>query len=163
MNTINKLAAASVACVIALGSASWAEMATPATVEFDEDGAVAMSLTGTPGDAVEGASIVGSKKKGNCVACHVVGALADIPFQGEIGPALDGAADRWNEAELRGILTNSKMTFEGTMMPAYFKVEGFIRPGNAYTGKAAEGPLDPLLSAQQIEDVVAFLATLKDE
>lgn len=163
MKTINKLAAASVAGVIALSSASWAEMVAPADVKFDEDGAVAMSLTGKAGNAEEGASVVGSKKKGNCVACHQVEALADIPFQGEIGPALDGAADRWSEAELRGILTNSKMTFEGTMMPAYYKVDGFIRPGNAYTGKAPDGPLTPLLSAEQIEDVVAFLSTLKDE
>ncbi|MGH1578866.1 sulfur oxidation c-type cytochrome SoxX [Planktotalea sp.] len=163
MKTINKLAAASVAGVIALSSASWAEMVAPADVKFDEDGAVAMSLTGKAGNAEMGAKVVGSKKLGNCVACHVVDALAEIPFQGEIGPALDGAGDRWSEAELRGILANSKMTFEGTMMPAYFKVDGFIRPGNAYTGKAPDGPLTPLLSAEQIEDVVAFLSTLKDE
>lgn len=163
MKTINKLAAASVACVIALSSASWAEMVAPADVKFDDAGAVAMSLTGRAGNATEGASVVGNKKKGNCVACHQIEALADIPFQGEIGPALDGAADRWSEAELRGILANSKMTFEGTMMPAYYKVDGFIRPGNAYTGKAPDGPLTPLLSAEQIEDVVAFLSTLKDE
>lgn len=163
MKTMNKIAAVSVAGVMALGSASWAEMVAPKDVKFDESGAVEMSLTGKPGNAEAGAKVVGSKKAGNCVACHVVSALADIPFQGEIGPALDGAADRWSEAELRGILANSKMTFEGTMMPAYYKVDGFIRPGNAYTGKAAEGPLDPLLSAEQIEDVVAFLSTLKDE
>lgn len=163
MKKTNKLAAASVAGVIALSSAGWAEMVAPADVKYDEAGAVAMSLTGKPGNAEEGANIVGNKKKGNCVACHQVSALADIPFQGEIGPALDGAADRWSEAELRGILSNSKLTFDGTMMPAYYKVEGFIRPGNGYTGKAAEGPLDPLLSAEQIEDVVAFLSTLKEE
>ncbi|WP_293451643.1 sulfur oxidation c-type cytochrome SoxX [Planktotalea sp.] len=163
MNTLNKLAAASVAGVIALSSAGWAEMVAPADVAFDEDGAVAMSLTGKAGDAAMGAKIAGSKKIGNCVACHQIGALADIPFQGEIGPALDGAADRWSEAELRGILANSKMTFEGTMMPAYYKVDGFLRPGNGYTGKAAGGPLDPLLSGEQIEDVIAFLSTLKDE
>ncbi len=163
MKITNKLAAISAVGVITLGSASWADMVAPADVKFDEYGAVEMSLTGKPGSAEEGAKVVGSKGSGNCVACHVVGALADIPFQGEIGPALDGAADRWSEAELRGILANSKMTFDGTMMPAYYKVDGFIRPGNAYTGKAAEGPLDPLLSAEQIEDVVAFLSTLKDE
>ena len=163
MKIITKLAAISAVGVIALSSASWAEMVAPTNVKFDDAGAVAMSLTGKAGSAESGAKIVGSKKSGNCVACHVISSLADIPFQGEIGPALDGAADRWSEAELRGILTNSKMTFEGTMMPAYYKVDGFVRPGNAYTGKAVEGPLDPLLSAEQIEDVVAFLSTLKDE
>ena len=79
-----------------------------------------------------------------------------------IGPALDGAGDRWSESELRGIVANAKMMFEGTMMPSFYKDTGYIRPGNAYTGKAADGALDPLLSAQQIEDVVAYLATLKD-
>lgn len=163
MKTTKKLAAATVAACFALSGATWAEMVAPADVKFDEYGAVAMSLTGKAGNAEEGASVVGNKSKGNCVACHVVSALADIPFQGEIGPALDGAGDRWSEAELRGILTNSKMTFEGTMMPAYYKVDGFVRPGKAYTGKAPDGPLDPLLSAEQIEDVVAFLMTLKED
>lgn len=163
MKITKQLAAASAVGIMALSGSAWADMVAPMDVKFDEYGAVAASLTGKPGNAESGAKIVGSKKAGNCVACHVISDLADIPFQGEIGPALDGAADRWSEAELRGILTNSKMTFEGTMMPAYYKVEGFIRPGKAYTGKAADGPLDPLLSAEQIEDVVAYLSTLKDE
>ena len=49
------------------------------------------------------------------------------------------------------------------MMPAYYKVDGFTRPGKAYTGKAADDTFAPLLEAQQIEDLVAFLGTLKDE
>ena len=88
---------------------------------------------------------------------------SEVPFQGEIGPMLDGAGDRWNEAELRGIVANSKMTFEGSMMPSYYKTSGYIRPGDGFTGKAGTEPLPPLLDAQQIEDVVAFLATLKEE
>ncbi|MDF1670803.1 MAG: sulfur oxidation c-type cytochrome SoxX [Roseovarius sp.] len=126
------------------------------------DGAVAMSLSGQPGDAAEGRSIVGNKKKGNCVACHAVSDLADVPFQGEIGPSLDGAGDRWTEEELRGLVANAKMTFEGSMMPSFYKTEGFIRPGKAYTGKAADDTFGPLLTAQQIEDVVAYLITLKE-
>jgi len=140
-----------------------AETVAPADVTFDDYGAVEQSLTGTPGDAANGAKIVGSKKAGNCVACHQVSALSDVPFQGEVGPMLDGAGDRWSEAELRGIVANSKMTFEGSVMPSYYKTTGYTRPGDAYTGKAAEEPLPPLLEAQQIEDVVAFLATLKEE
>jgi len=126
------------------------------------DGAVAMSLSGQPGDVAEGRSIVSSKKKGNCVACHAVSDLADVPFHGEIGPSLDGAGDRWSEGELRGLVANAKMTFEGTMMPSFYKTEGFIRPGKAYTGKAADDTFGPLLTAQQIEDVVAYLITLKE-
>ncbi len=71
------------------------------------------------------------------------------------------SADRWNEAQLRGIVANAKKTFDGTIMPSFYKTSGFIRPGDGYTGKAAEETLSPMLSAQQIEDVVAFLMTLK--
>lgn len=139
-----------------------AELVAPTDVAFDDAGAVEVSLSGVTGDAANGAAIVGDKKQGNCVACHQVGALSDIEFQGEIGPPLDGAGDRWTESELRGIVANSKMTFEGTMMPSYYKTAGYIRPGDAYTGDAASEPLQPLLDAQMVEDVVAFLATLKE-
>lgn len=145
------------------GSTVLAGEVMPKDLAFDEAGAISASLTGTPGDAESGAIIVGSKKKGNCVACHQLTALADVPFHGEIGPSLDGAGDRWNEAELRGLVANAKMTFEGTLMPAFYKVEGFVRPGDGYTGKAPESALPPILTAQEIEDVVAFLATLKEE
>lgn len=134
----------------------------PKDVSF-ADGAIDQSLTGTPGDPEKGAMIVGEKSMGNCVACHQVSALADVPFQGEVGPPLDGAGDRWTEAELRGLVANAKMTFEGTVMPAFFKDDGYIRPGDAYTGKAPSGPLEPILSAQDVEDVVAFLMTLKEQ
>jgi sulfur-oxidizing protein SoxX len=144
-----------------LAGAASAEAVAPTDVKF-EDGAVAQSLSGQPGNPAEGRKIVGSKKLGNCVACHAVSDLSDVPFHGEIGPMLDGAGDRWSEAELRGLIANAKLTFEGTMMPAFYKTEGFIRPGKAYTGKAADDTFGPLLSAQQIEDVVAYLATLKE-
>lgn len=145
------------------GTAFAGEMVPPREVSFTEDGTVEMSLSGKPGDAESGAVIMKTKSQGNCIACHQVTALADAPFHGEVGPPLDGAGDRWTEAELRSILVDSKVMFEGTVMPAYYKIDGFNRPGNGYTGKAAEGDLDPLLSAQQIEDVIAFLMTLKDE
>ncbi|MCZ4257246.1 sulfur oxidation c-type cytochrome SoxX [Sulfitobacter sp. PR48] len=144
-----------------LASVAVAEIIEPTNVSF-EDGAIATSLTGTPGDPAEGRDIVGNKKKGNCVACHQVSDLAEIPFHGEIGPMLDGAGDRWSEAELRGIVANAKVMFEDSMMPSFYKTEGFIRPGNAYTGEAADDTFGPILTAQQIEDVVAYLATLKD-
>ncbi|GLT08502.1 sulfur oxidation c-type cytochrome SoxX [Sulfitobacter porphyrae] len=151
--------AAGVAALLA--SVAVAEIIEPTNVSF-EDGAIATSLTGTPGDPAEGRDIVGNKKKGNCVACHQVSDLAEIPFHGEIGPMLDGAGDRWSEAELRGIVANAKVMFEDSMMPSFYKTEGFIRPGNAYTGEAADDTFGPILTAQQIEDVVAYLATLKD-
>ena len=106
--------------------------------------------------------MISDRGLGNCVACHAVSAMPDVPFQGDVGPALDGVADRWEEAQIRGILSDAKMTFDGTIMPSFYKTGPFIRPGDAFTGKAAEGELAPLLTAQQIEDVVAYLLTLKE-
>lgn len=144
-----------------LVSSAFAQDIAPSAVVYNE-GAVEKSLSGKSGDPSNGRLIVGSKGQGNCVACHQVSDLKDVPFQGGIGPALDGAGERWSEAELRGIVANAKILFEGTVMPSFYKTEGFIRPGKAYTGKAPDGPLTPLLSAQEIEDVVAYLATLKE-
>lgn len=153
------------ATVLMAGVSMAAAEVAPLDVKYDEYGAVAESLTGVPGDAANGRKVMGTKSLGNCVSCHAISEMAeDVPFHGEVGPVLDGVADRWSEEEIRGIVSNSKMTFDGTVMPAYYKTTGYIRPGDAYTGKAAKtDPLPPLLDAQQIEDVVAYLMTLKEE
>ncbi|KGJ08721.1 MULTISPECIES: sulfur oxidation c-type cytochrome SoxX [Paracoccus] len=143
-------------------------IATPAICETAPkevvyvEGAVEASLTGAPGNPEEGVRVMTTNALGNCVACHQIGALPDVEFPGTIAPPLDGAGDRWTEAQLRGIVANAKMTFEGTFMPAFYKVDGFVRPGDGFTGKAGAEPLAPILNAQQIEDVVAFLVTLKE-
>lgn len=126
------------------------------------DGAIEASLTGVPGDAANGMKVMTTAALGNCVACHSIAAMPEVPFHGDIGPPLDGAADRWSEAELRGLVANAKMTFEGTFMPAFYKTEGYIRPGAGYSGKAPDAALPPILSAQQVEDVVAYLLTLTE-
>jgi sulfur-oxidizing protein SoxX len=141
-------------------SASAAEVA-PSDVKYT-DGAINEPLTSAPGDPVAGREILGSRSLGNCVACHAVTELSDIPFHGEIGPMLDGAGERWSEAELRGIVANAKVMFPDSMMPSFYRVDGYTRPGNAYTGEAADNTFGPLLTAQQIEDVVAYLVTLKE-
>lgn len=156
---MKRIAITLAAYVLASGSV-FAET-LPGDVMYDE-GAVAESLTGSAGNAAEGKIIMTTRGLGNCIACHNVTSLEEFPFHGEIGPSLDGAGDRWSEAELRGIVSNAKMTFDESMMPAFYKTTGYIRPGNAFTGKAAEGELPPLLNAQQIEDVVAYLLTQKD-
>lgn len=147
------------AFIAAVATAGWAEVA-PTEVRF-VDGAVQQPLADVAGDPAKGAEIVGSKKLGNCVACHQVSALADVAWQGTVAPPLDGVADRWGEAELRGIVANAKQMFPDSMMPSFYKVEGFIRPGDGYEGTAAK-EIHPILSAEQIEHVVAFLKTLKE-
>jgi len=156
-----KILIAGMAAAALAGTVLSAETVAPTKVVY-EDGAVATSLTGMPGDVKAGEEVM-NKGAGNCIACHQVSALDYLAFQGEIGPPLDGAADRWTEAELRGIVSNAKIMFEDTMMPAFYKTEGFTRLGNAYTGKAHEGEVEPLLTAQQVEDGVAYLMTRKEE
>ena len=133
----------------------------PLEVVYHE-GAVDLSLTGKPGDPEAGLKVMTTRALGNCVACHEISKLKDVPFQGNIAPPLDGVADRYSEAQLRGIVSNAKMTFDGSFMPSFYKTTGYIRPGDGYTGKAATEPLPPILNAQQIEDVLAYLKTLKD-
>ncbi|MCK0119387.1 MAG: sulfur oxidation c-type cytochrome SoxX [Yoonia sp.] len=147
---------------VVLATSAIAENVAPDDVVYGEYGDVTASLSGTAGDPAAGREIMIARGKGNCIACHAVTDLMDQPFHGEVGPMLDGAGDRWTAAELRGLVANAKMTFEGTVMPAFYKTSGFNRPGDAYTGKAAEGELSPLLTAQEIEDVVAYLQTLTE-
>jgi len=133
----------------------------PTDVAFGETGEVAQSLSGAPGNAEEGAKVATTRPLGNCVACHQISSnKAD--FQGDVGPTLDGAGDRWSEAQLRGIVVDAKHTFPETVMPGMYKTGPYIRPGDEYTGKAAPADLQPILNAQQVEDVVAYLMTLKE-
>lgn len=157
---MKQVLSAGVAMIVA--TVAIAEGVAPDDVAFSEYGEIEASLSGQPGDPVAGKEIMVSRGKGNCIACHQVTALEEYPFHGEVGPTLDGVGEYRTAAELRGIVANAKMTYDGTIMPAFYRTSGFIRPGNGFTGKAAEGPLDPLLTAQEIEDVVAYLQTLKD-
>lgn len=141
--------------VALLTSVATAEEITPTAVSF-VDGTVEQSLTGQPGDAAEGRKVFANRKQGNCLACHTNADLAEESFHGEVGPPMDGVADRWSQAELRGIVTNSKMMFEGTIMPAFYIDAGYERPLDDFAGKS-------ILTAQQVEDVVAYLMTLKEQ
>lgn len=147
--------------MIFTATTAMADAVKPTDVVFVE-GAVETSLSGMPGDPASGAKIM-NKGAGNCIACHKVSDLSHLAFQGDVGPELDGVADRWSEAELRGIVANAKIMFPDSRMPSFYKTEGFTRLGNAYTGKAhGDGEVQPLLTAQQIEDVVSYLVTLKE-
>ena len=138
-----------------IGSASFAGSITPSDVAFGEDNEVTASLTGVVGDAANGRKLFMNRKKGNCLACHVNSDMSEQSFHGEVGPELDGVAARWNNAELRGILINSKMMFEGTIMPSFYWDSGYERTLKKFVGKT-------ILEAQEIEDVLAYLSTLKE-
>jgi len=127
----------------------------PNEVVFTEAGAVETSMTGVAGDSANGALVFKNRKKGNCLACHANADMADQLFHGEIGPALDGVASRYSENELRGLLVNSKMTFDGTMMPAFYVNEGFTRVMTKFEGRTN-------LTAQEVEDVLAYIQTLTE-
>jgi len=152
----------STCAVMAVATVAFSEGVAPDDVIFSEYGEIEASLSGAPGDAAVGLEIMVSRGKGNCIACHQVTELEEYPFHGEVGPSLDIVGDYRSAAELRGIVANPKLTYEGTIMPAFYRTSGFTRPGDAFTGKAAEGELSPLLTAQEIEDVVAYLLTLKE-
>ena len=143
------------------------KMAPAALVQYKiSDGptvkAINESLTGKAGDIAAGEKAMVNKKKGNCLACHVITKLkakiaanpkkyADM---GKIGPALDGAADRYTTGELRLLLVNSKKTFPDTIMPGFYRVDNLSRVMGKFKSKT-------VISAQDVEDILAFLVTLK--
>jgi len=117
------------------------------------DDAIATPLTDQPGDAARGRAIVVNRQQGLCLLCHT-GPFAEERFQGNMAPDLSGAGARWSEGQLRLRLVDGRRVNPQTLMPSYRRTEGLVRVGAAWQGKA-------VLSAQQVEDVVAFLRTLK--
>jgi sulfur-oxidizing protein SoxX len=116
--------------------------------------AIDKPLTDVPGDAARGRAIVGNRQVGLCLLCHT-GPIAEERFQGTIAPNLDGAGTRWTEGQLRLRIVDSKRLDPQTMMPSYgVATDRLVRVGATWKGK-------PVLAPQQIEDVVAYLRTLK--
>lgn len=116
--------------------------------------AIPQSLTGQAGDAGRGRAIVTNRQKGLCLLCHS-GPFAEERFQGDLAPSLAGAGSRWNAGQLRLRLVDSRRVSANTIMPSYYQVDGLNRVGANWRGK-------PVLTAAEIEDVVAFLLTLKE-
>lgn len=116
--------------------------------------AIPASLTGTAGDPVRGRAVVEDRRLGACLLCHA-GPFPEEKFQGTLAPDLSGAGSRWSEGQLRLRLVDPTKLNPDTIMPAYYRVEGLTRVGPAWRGK-------PILTAEQIEDVIAFLVTLRD-
>lgn len=109
-------------------------------------------LTQTAGNAARGAQIFASRDQGHCVLCHQVGAI-DVPFQGNVGPALDLVAARLDAGQIRLRIVDYQRVVDGALMPSYHRTDGFHQVGEPYKGK-------PVLTAQQVEDLVAYLVTL---
>jgi sulfur-oxidizing protein SoxX len=105
------------------------------------------------GIAARGRAIVANRQLGLCLLCHS-GPIPEERFQGNLAPDLAGAGDRWSAAELRLRIVDASRLNPATIMPAYYKTEGLTRVPAALTGK-------PILTAAQVEDVVAYLQTLR--
>lgn len=117
------------------------------------DGGIAVALTELPGDAMRGRDIATNRQVGMCQLCHQVPASNDR-FQGDIAPSLAGAGARWTVPQMRLRIVDSRRVNEDSVMPAYFKTDGLSRVAGAWRDR-------PILNAQQVEDVVAWLGSLK--
>jgi sulfur-oxidizing protein SoxX len=115
--------------------------------------AISESLTGIPGDATRGRALV-LDRTSTCILCHS-GPFPEAKFQGDLAPSLAGAGSRWSEGQLRLRLVDASRLNPATIMPSYYRVDGLNRVGLAWRGK-------PMLSADQIEDIVTYLATLRE-
>ena len=111
------------------------------------------SLSGARGDAARGRAIVVNRQLGLCLLCHS-GPFPEERFQGNIGPDLNGIGARLSEGQIRLRVADPGRLNPATIMPAYFRSENLTRVAPAFQGQT-------VLTAEQIEDVVAFLATLK--
>ncbi len=112
-------------------------------------------LSGQPGDPERGREIAIRRNKGNCLACHKM-PIPDAQYHGEVAPDLAGVGSRMPEAELRLRIVNPKIVNPDTMMPSFYRISGLHRVAKQFRGKT-------ILTPQEVEDVVAYLKTLRDD
>ena len=139
------------ACLIAIGidPASAQALRTYAVV----GDAIPASLTDMPGDATRGRALV-VERSSTCILCHS-GPFPEQRFQGDLAPSLAGTGSRWSEGELRLRLVDASRLNAATTMPSYYRLDDLNRVGPAWRGKS-------ILSAEQIEDILAYLVTLRE-
>ena len=137
--------------LVCLAAAASAQQAAAQRVVGD---AIPASLTGQPGDAARGRAIVANRAVGLCLLCHS-GPIAEERFQGDLAPTLAGAGSRWSAGQLRLRIVDGARLNADTIMPPYYRTTGLQRVARNFDGKT-------ILSAAQVEDVVAYLVTLKD-
>ena len=138
------------AAVMATTAPAEAEALAPYTIVDD---GIPQSLTGKPGDATRGRALVLDRTT-TCILCHP-GPFTETRFQGDLAPNLAGAGSRWSMSQLRLRLVDASRLNPATIMPAFYRADGLVRVGRNWRDK-------PILSAEQIEDIVAYLATLRD-
>jgi sulfur-oxidizing protein SoxX len=117
------------------------------------DDAISESLTGAAGDAARGRALV-ADRTWTCILCHS-GPFPEVKFQGDLAPELAGAGSRWSQGQLRLRLVDASRLNPATIMPSYYRIDGLVRVGATWRGK-------PMLSAEQIEDMVEYLASLRE-
>jgi sulfur-oxidizing protein SoxX len=115
--------------------------------------AIPEPLTPARGDATRGRALV-VERSSTCILCHS-GPFPEQKFQGDLAPDLAGSGSRWSEGQLRLRLVDASRLNAATIMPSYYRVDGLNRVGTPWRGK-------PILSAEQIEDIVAFLGSLRE-
>jgi sulfur-oxidizing protein SoxX len=138
-----------VAASYALPGPAGAQALRPYTVVGD---AIPDSLTKARGDIARGRALVVDRTS-TCILCHN-GPFPELKFQGDLAPGLAGSGSRWSEGQLRLRLVDASRLNAATIMPSYYRVDGLHRVGPAWRGR-------PILSAEQIEDIVAYLVTLR--
>jgi sulfur-oxidizing protein SoxX len=136
--------------VLILAGVARAQTLHPYVVVGD---AIPASLTGESGDAVRGRTLI-LNRTSTCILCHS-GPFPEEAFQGDLAPSLSGVGSRWSAGQLRLRLVDASRLNPATIMPSYYRVDGLDRVGAAWRDK-------PMLSAAQIEDIVAYLATLRE-
>jgi L-cysteine S-thiosulfotransferase len=139
---------------------AWAALALPCAIHAQQlrayavvGDAIPASLTGIQGDAIRGRALV-LNRTSTCILCHS-GPFPEEKFQGDLAPDLTGSGGRWSQGQLRLRLVDAGRLNPATIMPSYYRVDGLVRVGAAWRGK-------PILSAEQIEDMVAYLVTLRE-
>ncbi len=140
---------AALVTIVAAAPAISAPLAALAVV----DGGIPAPLSSAPGDAAKGRMIVSNRHIGMCLLCHQAPGSEDR-FQGDISTNLAGVGARWTVPQLRLRIVNSRRINPDSVMPAYYRVDGLERVALSARDK-------PILDAQQVEDVVAWLASLK--
>ena len=149
-DTIAHMTGVLLAVAVALPFASTAEGLQSYAVVGD---GIPAALTGSPGDAARGRALV-LDRASTCILCHS-GPFPETRFQGDLAPSLAGAGSRWSESQLRLRLVDASRLNPETIMPSYYRLDGLQRVAKNWQGK-------PILSAEQIEDIVAYLESLRD-